>query len=607
MKPPFLGAARGLILAPDRLRALVRGSEAGLVVLATLVGGLGGLAVVAMAAVTQVLREALYHLPHGSRLSAMTELPVELALAGPALGGALLGLLTLALVRRRGGQPRRAMIDPIEANALHGGRMSLRDSVTVAVQNMISNGSGASVGLEAGYTQIAGGLASRAGIAFGLRRSDLRTLVGCGAAAAIGAAFGSPLTGAFYAYELIIGTYTIATLAPVVAAAFCGSVVASAFATQPAFVDVRALAGGVRPGVGVADTLSCLALGLVCAGLGVAIMRGVALVEQGFRRTGMPTALRPALGGLCVGALACATTPQVLSGGHGALHFHLSESGATLGAGTLAGLLAAKAAASAVSIGSGFRGGLFFASLFLGALAGKIFYVLAPGLDGLEMTATAYAVVGMAALAVAVVGGPLTMTFLALEMTGSFPLAGLVLVAVIASSLTVRKTFGYSFATWRFHLRGESIRSAHDIGWIRNLTVGRLMRREVQTVPLSTPLATFLREHPLGSPSQVVTTDARGRYAGIVLVPEAHAHAPAGPGESGRLVDLVRAVDDVLLADMNDKQAMATFDRTESEALVVVDGTVSRKVIGLLTESHTLRRYSDALDRQRQDMVGETA
>ncbi len=64
--------------------------------------------------------------------------------------------------------------------------------------------------------------------------------------------------------------------------------------------------------------------------------------------------------------------------------------------------------------------------------------------------------IGMSALAVAVIGGPLTMTFLALEATGSLPITGLVLAAVIASSLTVRKTFGYSFATWRFHLRGRA-------------------------------------------------------------------------------------------------------------------------------------------------------
>ena len=72
----------------------------------------------------------------------------------------------------------------------------------------------------------------------------------------------------------------------------------------------------------------------------------------------------------------------------------------------------------------------------------------------------------------AVVGGPLTMAFLALESTGSLPMTIAVLAACVVSALTVRRTFGYSFATWRFHLRGEAIRSAVDIGWVRSLTVG---------------------------------------------------------------------------------------------------------------------------------------
>lgn len=607
MKPLPLRPARALVHAPARLRALVRGNEVGLVLLAAVTGCLAGLAVAGMSVATQGLREILYRLPHGTRLSAVSELPLWLH-GGPALGGLMLGLLVILAGRVRRGR-RRAVVDPIEANALHGGRMSLRDSAYVALQNVLSNGCGASVGLEAGYTQIAGGIASRLGIAFELRRSDLRTLVGCGSAAAIAAAFGSPLTGAFYAFELIIGTYTIATLTPVVVAALCGSLVARALVTQAAFVDVSGLAATATGRITAADTLPCLVLGLVCALLGILLMRGVALVESAFEATRLPGALRPMLGGACVGALAFATTPQVLSGGHGALHLHLEHAAALSGAGALAGLLVAKAAASAISIGSGFRGGLFFASLFLGALAGKLFAVLAPlawpGFEAFALTPVAYAVVGMSALAVAIIGGPLTMTFLALEMTGSFPVAGLVLAAVIASSLTVRKTFGYSFATWRFHLRGESIRSAHDVGWIRNLSVGRLMRKDIRPVPLDTPLSVFLREHPLGSPSRVVVVDGKGRYAGIVLVPEAHALVGSGE-EAPALSDVVRYADTFLEPQMNAKQAAAAFDHAESEALAVVESRDSRKVIGLLTESHTLKRYSEELDRQRRAMVGET-
>ena len=88
----------------------------------------------------------------------------------------------------------------------------------------------------------------------------------------------------------------------------------------------------------------------------------------------------------------------------------------------------------------------------------------------LALPPVVYALVGMSALAVAVIGGPLTMAFLALESTGSLPLTIAVLAPVIVSRLTVRRTFGYSFATWRFHLRGEAIRSAVDIGWMRYLT-----------------------------------------------------------------------------------------------------------------------------------------
>lgn len=596
------------VQAPGRLRAFVRRSEGGLVLLATFVGCLSGVTVSGMTWLTQGLREVLYRLPAGSRLSAMDAVTPILLLAVPCLGGIALGLI-IVLANYIRGPRKRPAIDPIEANALHGGRMSLRDSLYLGLQNIVSNGCGASVGLEAGYTQICSGVASRLGIAFELRRGDLRTLVGCGASAAIAAAFGAPLTGAFYAFELIIGTYSIATLTPVVAAALCGSLVSQAIlGTQPlvAFDNMQAV---TTSHITSLEIIPSLMLGLFCAVLGIAVMRGVTLVEQVVQASGLPRITAPALGGLCVGALALAGTPQVLSGGHGALHMHFAESVQGSTALALAGLFAAKAVASAISIGSGFRGGLFFASLFLGAIAGKFFAVAAPLLVPVMaefgLTPLAYAVIGMSALAVAVIGGPLTMTFLALEATGSLPITGLVLAAVIASSLTVRKTFGYSFATWRFHLRGESIRSAHDIGWIRSLTVGRLMRREVRPVPVDTPLATFLRAHPLGSPSRVVVVDGQGRYAGIVSVPEAHALArEAASGEQPALADLLRLTDDFLTPDMNAKEAAAAFDRTESEALAVLDG--SRAVLGLLTESHTLKRYSEELDRQRRAMVGES-
>src|SRR6266702_963465 len=165
--------------------------------------------------------------------------------------------------------------------------------------------------------------------------------------------------------------------------------------------------------------------------------------------------------------------------------------------------------------GSGFRGGLFFATLFMGALGGRLF---AAGVDlawpGLALDPNVYAIIGMSALSASVIGGPLTMSFIALESTGNLWITTVVLVAVIISTQITREWFGYSFATWRLHLLGESIRSAADVGWIRDLTVRRLMRPDVRTVPAHTTVSRFRMVFPLGSTAYVVALTEDKNYAG---------------------------------------------------------------------------------------------
>src|SRR6201999_3868329 len=187
-------------------------------------------------------------------------------------------------------------IDPIEANALHGGRMSFRGSIIVSSQTVWSSGVGASVGLEAGYTQLASGIAASLGRGFHLRRADQRIMVGCGAAAAIAGAFGAPLAGAFYAFELVIGGYTPASLTPVGVAAVTGYFVAHAFTPLALGVAV----GPVGDVLGRDLAIAAL-LGILAALFGIAIMRGVALCEELLSKAGIWPPLRPALGGLGVG------------------------------------------------------------------------------------------------------------------------------------------------------------------------------------------------------------------------------------------------------------------------------------------------------------------
>lgn len=572
---------------PRRLRALVRAREISIIALAALVGAVAGLTVAGMGLVVDLMHTTLFALPPEAHLSGAREIEPLRALV-PLAGGILFGISLALLARWR----PSGEVDPIEANALHGGRMSFRGSLIVACQTMWSSGVGASVGLEAGYTQLASGIASNIGRRLRLRRPDLRLLVGCGAAAAISGAFGAPIAGAFYAFELIIGSYTPASLAPVGIAALNGYL--ATHWLRP--TGIIAASSGTVAG---SDLLIASLLGLAAALLGITLMRGVALWERVSTTMRVPVWLRPAIGGALVGALAL-VSPQVLGSGHGALHLTAMVE---IPLATIALIFVLKSLASVISLGSGFRGGLFFASLLIGALGGRLFAAGGNWLwPDLMLNPDTYAVIGMGALSASVIGGPLTMTFIALESTGDFWLATAVLVAVILSAQLTRELFGYSFATWRFHLRGQTIRSAADVGWLRDLTVGRMMRRDVKTVPDDLPLADFRQRIPLGSTSHAVAVDPDGNYAGMVVVAEAHG---VDNPDVRNITPLLHQRDVMLVPTMNAKEAAAAFDREEAESLAVVSSFADRKVIGLMSEAYTLRRYAEESDRRRRELLGE--
>jgi CIC family chloride channel protein len=575
---------------PPRLRAIVRTRELSITVLAALIGAIAGLSVAAMGDLVSFMHQIFFGLEPGERLSGRAALDPLRAVLVPSLGGLLFGMVTSYVTRRRGTE-----VDPIEANALHGGHMSMRGSLIVAAQTVWSSGIGASVGLEAGYTQLASGIASTIGRAFHLRRNNVRVLVGCGAAAAIAGAFGAPLGGAFYAFELIIGSYSIVSLAPIGMASLVGYMTARAFAPDRLGIETGAVSN-----LAVHDVVIAAFVGLLAAGFGIIIMRGVAACELLFTRYKIRPAVRPMIGGALVGLMAI-LSPQVMSSGHGALHltglFKLPLA-------TIALIFILKSLASIVSLGSGFRGGLFFASLLLGALGGQLFALgLNAAWPGLNVDADSYAIMGMCALSVSVIGGPLTMTFIALETTGDLWLTTAVLIAAIIAMQATREFFGYSFATWRFHMRGETIRGAADVGWIRDLTVARMMRADVRTISADSLIANFRESFPLGSTNQVIAVDVDNRYAGIVIVAEAHA---AEQSPSIQLRDILHHTNEMLLPQMTAQEAISAFDRFEAEALAVVDSLEHRQVIGLLSESHALRRYSDASERQRRELLGET-
>jgi CIC family chloride channel protein len=567
------------------VRRIFRSSEAALVAMAVALGIAAGLLTFVLNRTAHGLQSLIYGLG-GASLSAAQSVPPLSLLALP-VGGLVLGYGSRAALQRW-----RTPVDVVEANALHGGVVPWRDTVVVAAQTLLSNGVGASVGLEAAYAQAGGGFASVIGQWLRLRRADMRILLGAGSGAAIGAAFSAPLTGAFYAFEIVIGAYTPAAIAPVAAAALA-AVLTARFLGLEAYI--IALPGAKA--ITTEDYLVYAVLGIVCAGIAIAIMRAVTFIEETVRGSSLRDAWRPAVGGLLLLPLAL-VTPQTLGAGHGALHLDL---GAEVGLRFLLLVFVVKIIASAVSLGFGFRGGLFFASLFIGSLAGQLFVGILAHVSGAPpMEPSDAALIGMAAMAVAIVGGPMTMSLLVLETTHDFALTGVAVMAGLCASTVVRETFGFSFSTWRFHTRGQAIRSARDVGWVSALTVGKMMQRAAETAPAATTIAEFRRRFPLGSTSNVVLTDATGAYFGIVDTARAHDSALDGDDELGALASM-NAV--VLKPEQHVREAMKTFDSNGADFLAVVSD--EGEVIGTLAEKFVHRRYTDEMEKAHREMFGE--
>jgi CIC family chloride channel protein len=587
----LISVPRPALIALATLRARLRASEFGMAALAIGVGVLAGLCVAAMTKIVNVAHMALFGIPFDVHLSAAERIAPLAAFGAPMLGGLVLGAIDTWLARRQA----LPAVDPVEANALRGGRMSLGQSLLVATQTVISNGCGASVGLEAGYAQLGAGVASYLGVRSRLRRQDLRMLVGCGAGGAIAAAFGAPLTGAFYAFELIIGAYSLANAIPVFAATLAASLTTQAVIGAPYNITAPAVSPLTFPHYG-----ALIGLGLVAAAVGVGAMRVAALIERAFRAAIPWRLIRPPVGGLMVGAMAL-YTPQVLGAGHGALGLDFFW---PLTAAELTIFIVLKLFACLVSLASGFRGGLFFASLFVGSLLGKLYAIgvdaVAPSMD---LETTACVLVGMGALSAAIVGGPLTMTFLVLESTGNLGVAGGVLAASIAASLAVRATFGYSFTTWRLHLRGETIRGGQDVGWLRDLTVRRMMVPSPPVFPVGGAVQAFREAYPLGSANIVVAVGEGGRYEGLIYVPEAHALPIENGDNGGPIRALSHLPATVLHPDDDVRTALHKFGVAQTDTLAVAERGAGQ-VLGTLNEAYAARRYAQETNLAMKGVLG---
>jgi CIC family chloride channel protein len=162
----------------------------------------------------------------------------------------------------------------------------------------------------------------------------------------------------------------------------------------------------------------------------------------------------------------------------------------------------------------------------------------------------------------------------------------------------VRETFGYSFATWRFHLRGEAIRGPQDVGWVRDLKVARLMRKDFRVVAFDRTIAAARILFPVGVAKELFLTDANDAFAGTVLVSDLHA---VELDDSATVDQLAQWRDYFLDSQATIRVALDLFEKSEADVLPVVDEAQSRRIVGKLSEAHALREYGRELEKRNRE------
>src|SRR5512134_3000502 len=322
-----------------------------LAVLAVLLGAIAGVAAIAFRLAISGFQGLAWGDSGDFLASHAAALPWWQILLAPTLGGLVIGIVTSRVLP--GGRPQ-SVSHVMEQAGRQGGRLRLGIGLWAAGLSAASLGVGASVGREGPVVHLGATLASWLGQGLRVPRGFLRTLLGCGVAAAVAASFNAPIAGVFFALEVLVGQYTLTAFAPIVLASVTGTAVSRIwFGDYPAFVLPP------QPVVSFIEYPAFMLLGVVSAVAAAALIRGVFLVEDLFGRWGprlsLPAWVWPGIGGLGTGLLGLAY-PHVLGVGYEGTDLALRGA---LPLGLLLGLLGAKLLATMLSVGSGFSGGIF--------------------------------------------------------------------------------------------------------------------------------------------------------------------------------------------------------------------------------------------------------
>jgi chloride channel protein, CIC family len=545
---------------------------------ALVVGSLGSLPALAFRWAAGALPSLVW--PGGMDLvHAVARAPAALCIAIPSVGLLLAGLVLVA--GERAGISRGW--DILEAVHLKDGVLPLRSTLVRAASSLVTVASAGPVGREGAIVLLPAAVGSALGRRARLPPRQLRLLVACGAAAGLACAYNTPLGAALFTMEIVLGTFSLEALAPLVVASATGTLLARRFFDTAPLFQVPALALASVWEVAAVAVLGVLA-GLGASGFLGALRAAAAL----WKRTRLPRPVAMALAGMAVG-VAVLRYPEVVGNGREAIAdlFHSPVAPAHALA-----LLGLRLLLTPLTVGAGTVGGVFTPTLFVGAMLGSAFgagvHALVPAAAG---DPRAWAILGMASVLAGTTHAPLTAVVMVFEMTLDYGvvvplLVGAALSALVASRLSRDSVYTEALA------RKEGEPPAHR--------VREVMATEHLVVPPGLPLPEVLSRLLAARRNHVYVADAGGRFLGAVSLHDVTRAAGEAPDASALTADdVVNRRFETTFPDELLERVLERFSRQSCERLPVLDAPRTRRLLGTVSKRDILGLYARELVARR--------
>ncbi|MFT5709074.1 MAG: CIC family chloride channel protein [Oceanospirillaceae bacterium] len=344
----------------------------------------------------------------------------------PSCGGLLLALMYRywPLIKNKVG-----IVHLLERLAYHQGYIPLKNLFAQFIIAVIALVSGQSVGREGPAIYMGASLSSLFGHWLHIPHNSQRILVACGAAAAISAAFNTPLAGVIFAMEVILLDYTIAGFTPIIVAAVCSSIITRMiFSSAPAF-DAPAfniLSHSELPWV--------VLLGILAGILGTFFIKLMLFTKS---KIEWHLSYKLLFAGVLTGLVAI-IQPEVMGTGYDTITDVFWD---RIDLQFLLAILLAKILLTPIILGLGMPAGLIGPVLFIGAVMGAILGITGNQFIDSNISVGLYAMLGMGAMMAAVLNAPLAALIALLELTYNPNIIFPGMIAIVVANLTTRYVF----------------------------------------------------------------------------------------------------------------------------------------------------------------------